>query len=321
MTREIQAIFALCREPRRPIIPVPPLGAPYRSQVVSLEALFAVPANLPTIPKVVQQLIQSFSRDDVSVDDIASKLAADPVLSAKTLRLANSAYFHASRSISTVDDALRMLGFVMVRNLVVGCGMTGAFKAVQGMDLPQFWRYSLNTASAARWLAQASGHNADLAFTVGLMHGLGQLMMHVAAPAAMKSLDKACNPLAGERAALEQAELGYHFGTVSAEMARRWKFPAEVATPLAAAPLPEPGQPMAPMAALIHIAVWRARAEALHLSPEAVGQSWPARVADTLDLPLVWLPGEATLGGDHPALTPPMPPLEELSRGLDSMLH
>jgi c-di-GMP-related signal transduction protein len=110
---------------------------------VSLEALFAVPANLPTIPKVVQQLIQSFSRDDVSVDDIASKLAADPVLSAKTLRLANSAYFHASRSISTVDDALRMLGFVMVRNLVVGCGMTGAFKAVQGMDLPQFWRYSL----------------------------------------------------------------------------------------------------------------------------------------------------------------------------------
>jgi hypothetical protein len=143
------------------------------------------------------------------VDDIASKLAADPVLSAKTLRLANSAYFHvSSRSISTVDDALRMLGFVMVRNLVVGCGMTGAFKAVPGMDLPQFWRYSLNTACAARWLAQASGHNADLAFTVGLMHGLGQLMMHVAAPAAMKPLDKACNPLAGERAALEQARTG-----------------------------------------------------------------------------------------------------------------
>jgi hypothetical protein len=137
----------------------------------------------------------------------------------------------------------------------------------------------------------------------------------------MKPLDKACNPLAGERAALEQTELGYHYGTVSAEMARRWKFPAEVAAPLAAAPLPEPGQPMAPMAALIHIATWRARAEALHLSPEAVGQSWPARVADTLDLPLVWLPDEATLGGDHPALTPPMPPLEELSRGLDSMLH
>ena len=288
---------------------------------MSLDALFAIPAALPTVPKVVQQLIQSFGRDDVSVDEIASKLAADPVLSAKTLRLANSAYFHVSRSISTVDDALRMLGFVMVRNLVVGCGMTGAFKAVQGVDLPQFWRHSLNTACAARWLAQATGHNADLAFTVGLMHGLGQLMMHVAAPAAMKPLDKACHPLASERPALEQTELGYHYGTVSAEMAIRWKFPAEVAAPLAAAPLPEPGKPIDPLAALIHIAAWRARVEALHLSPEAVASSWPARVAATLDLPLVWLPGEATLGGDHPALTPPMPALEELSRGLDSMLH
>lgn len=288
---------------------------------MSIEALFAVPANLPTVPKVVQQLIQSFSRDDVSVDEIVSTLAADPVLSAKTLRLANSAYFHASRSISTVDDALRMLGFVMVRNLVVGCGMTGAFKAVPGVDLPQFWRYSLNTACTARWLAQAGSHNADLAFTVGLMHGLGQLMMHVAAPAAMKPLDRTCHPLATERAALEQAELGYHFGEVSAEMARRWKFPAEVADPLALAALPQTGQAFEPLAALIHIAAWRARVQALHLDPEAALPSWPARAAAALDLPLAWLPDQATLGGDHPALMPPMPPLEELSRGLDSMLH
>ncbi len=288
---------------------------------MSLEALFAVPANLPTVPKVVQQLIHSFGRDDVSVDEIADTLASDPVLSAKTLRLANSAYFHVSRSISTVDDALRMLGFVMVRNLVVGCGMTGAFKAVQGMDLPQFWRYSLNTACSARWLAQASGNNADLAFTVGLMHGLGQLMMHVAVPAAMKPLDKACHPLAGERAAQEQAALGYHFGTVSAEMARRWKFPAEVADPLAMAPLPPPGKPLDPLAAQIHIAAWRARQDALRLSPQMAASTWPASAADALGLPLRWLPDDATLGGDHPALTPPMPALEELSRGLDAMLH
>lgn len=288
---------------------------------MSLEALFAVPANLPTVPKVVQQLIQSFSRDDVSVDEIASTLAADPVLSAKTLRLANSAYFHVSRSISTVDDALRMLGFVMVRNLVVGCGMTGSFKAVPGMDLPQFWRCSLNTASTARWLAQASDHNADLAFTLGLMHGLGQLLMHVAAPAAVKPLDQACHPLASERAALERAELGYHHGQVSAEMALRWKFPAAVVAPLAQAPLPADGGPIDPLAALVHIAAWRARLQALPLDPQAAAASWPAPVAVALGLPVVWLAEQATLGGDHPALTPPMPALEELSRGLDAMLH
>ena len=81
---------------------------------MSLDALFAIPAALPTVPKVVQQLIQSFGRDDVSVDEIASKLAADPVLSAKTLRLANSAYFHVSRQISTVDDALRSTALLLM---------------------------------------------------------------------------------------------------------------------------------------------------------------------------------------------------------------
>ena len=288
---------------------------------MSLDALFAIPAALPTVPKVVQQLIQSFGRDDVSVDEIASKLAADPVLSAKTLRLANSAYFHVSRQISTVDDALRMLGFVMVRNLVVGCGMTGAFKAVPGMDMQQFWRYSLNTACAARWLAQASGHNADLAFTVGLMHGLGQLLMHVAAPAAMKPLDKACHPLAGERARLELAELGYHHGMVSTEMALRWKFPPEVAAPLKDVPQPEGASPADPMAAIIHVAAWRARVEALAMNAEDVRESFPAKAVDKLGLPIVWLPEPGTLGGNHPALTPPMSPLAELSRGLDAMLH
>ncbi len=113
---------------------------------MSITTPFAVPANLPTIPEVVQQPIHSFSRDEAEVGDIASKLATVPVLSAKTPGLANSACFHASLSISTVDDARRMLGLVMVRNLVIGCGMTVAFTAVPGMDMPQFWRCSLHEA-------------------------------------------------------------------------------------------------------------------------------------------------------------------------------
>ncbi len=113
---------------------------------MSIQTLFAEPAALPTVPKVVQQLIQSFEREDVSVDEIAEQITSDPVISAKTLRLANSAYFHMSRQISTVPDSLRMLGFVMVRNLVLGLGVVGAFKHVKGLDLSQFWRHSLNTA-------------------------------------------------------------------------------------------------------------------------------------------------------------------------------
>ena len=87
---------------------------------MDLESLIDEPSKLPTIPKVGQQLIASFSSDDVSVGEIGHQLAADPALSAELLKLANSAYFHVPHTIGTVDAALQMLGLVVVRNLVLG---------------------------------------------------------------------------------------------------------------------------------------------------------------------------------------------------------
>lgn len=287
---------------------------------MSIAALFDNPQALPTIPKVAQELIQSFSRDDVAVDEIARHLSADPVLSAKTLRLANSAYFHVSRQVASVDDAIRMLGFVMIRNLVIGCGVTGAFKAVPGLDLPQFWRHSLHTACGARWLAQVADHNSDLAFTVGLVHGLGHLVMHMAAPAAMKPLDAECHPLAAERTAMEQTRLGYHHGDVGAELAARWKFPAEVGEALNAAADPLRAGVSSEIGSLVHIAAWRSRVSIFNLDAAQALARCPSALGRPIGLPVTWLAAQSTLGFDDACGMPPMPPLDELTRGLEAML-
>jgi HD-like signal output (HDOD) protein len=120
---------------------------------MKLDALFQNPTALPTAPKVVEELISSFDKASVSTEEIAKKLSTDPVLSAKLLRLANSAYYHVSRSIGTVEDAVLMLGFVTVRTLVISSGLVSGFKTVPGLDLKQFWRYSLHTAVSAKWIA------------------------------------------------------------------------------------------------------------------------------------------------------------------------
>ena len=151
---------------------------------MNLDALFQQPQALPTIPKVVQELIQSFNNEDVSVGEITRRISADQVLSARLLRLANSAYYHVSRTVATVDDAVTMLGFINVRTLVIGTGLTGGFKSLPGIDLRQFWRHSLHTAVAAKHLSRELGLNAELAFTVGLMHAIGQLVMHAGMPTA-----------------------------------------------------------------------------------------------------------------------------------------
>jgi HD-like signal output (HDOD) protein len=287
---------------------------------VSLKSLFSKPASLPVIPKVAQQLIRGLGRGDVSINEIASLLVADPVLSAKTLRLANSAYFRSPRSFDTVDDALLMLGFKMVRNLVMGCSVVGAFKSAPGLDLPSFWRYSLNTACTARWLARITEQDGDLAFTIGLIHGLGHLVMHSSLPKEMQQLDLVVHPLGLDRARAERAQLGYHHGEVSAELALWWSFPVEVADVLRQVPAPLQGDPPLPMAAWVHVAAWRARVELFQWGAAQALATCPENVGLAMHRPFTWLQDQATLGAVDPAVMAPMPPLANLTEGLETML-
>lgn len=285
---------------------------------MELKRLLDQPNKLPTIPKVVQQLIKSFSDDDVSIHEISRQIATDPALSAKLLRLANSAYFHVSRTIGTVDDALRMLGFVMVRNLVLGNGMVAAFRNTPGMNLQQFWLYNLYTACASRWLAAAAEVNADMAFTVGLMHGIGQLQMHAGMPEAMAPLDQQTPVLDSKRAAQEKLALGFHHGDVAAELARLWNFPESIIVALRNTPLPLDGEEFSESAAFVHLGAWRARMEVLSVPGDELAASYPHAVAKRLGLGPHWVPA---LAGEKPdPAKPPMPPLKDLTAGLEAML-
>ena len=274
---------------------------------MDIKSLLDQPNKLPTVPKVTQQLIQSFSDEDISFDVIAQQLAADPVLSAKLLRLANSAYFNLSRTIGSVDDALRMLGFVMVRNLVLGSGMASTFRNTKGVDLTEFWKYNLYTACAARWIAAEADVNSDLVFTVALMHGIGQLHLHVAAPAEITPLDKKLHVLDPERHLLEKEVLGFHYGDVSAELALLWKFPATIVDALRFVPDPMAAPDFSDAAGCVHVGAWHARGAIQHLNTDKHQKAHPEKAGKKLKL-------------DMPDIATRMPPLSELTQGMEAML-
>lgn len=274
---------------------------------MQLEALFKQPQALPAVPKIVHELIDSFNNDDVSIDDIAKKIAADPVLSARLLRLANSAYYHASRTVGSVDDALMMLGFVTVRTLVISSGLTSGFKSMPGLDLNKFWRYSLHTAAISRWLAKATGQNIDQAFTVGLMHAIGQLVMHAGMPEQMLHLDKMGGPLDPRRFDMETSSFGYNFATVGAELARQWRFPPAFIQAISQFPEPLSHNPVDKIASIIHLAAWRARAEHNEMSGEEMAVTVPEGVCQVLGLPAT-------------KFLQDLPPLAELCEGLEALL-
>lgn len=274
---------------------------------MTLEALFNNPNALPSAPKVVEQLISSFAQDDVSVEQITRTLSTDPVLSAKLLRLANSAYYHVARSIGTIDDAVRMLGFVTVRTLVVSSGLVSGFKTVPGVDLKRFWRYSLRTAVAAKWLAKQAGENTEVAFTIGMMHALGQLVMHAGETARTLALDERSDQYDAKRLEDEMDEFGYDYSGVGAELALRWKFPDIFPDTIHDFPDPRRQSPLNRMAVVIYLAVWRAQAEEAGLSGPQLTAAAPDDMAASIGLP------------NGALLT--MPSFDDLTAGLEELIH
>ncbi|MCC6070109.1 HDOD domain-containing protein [Massilia sp. GCM10020059] len=275
---------------------------------MTLDELLHNPKALPTAPKVLADLIHSFEDPDVPVAHITRTLSADPVLSAKLLRLANSAYYKMSRSVATVDDAVRMLGFVTVRTLVISSGLVNGFKDVPpGLDLQRFWRYSLNTAVAARWIASRTGEDADLAFTIGLMHAIGLVIIHAGMPAQAQELDDDVGPYDPGRMQHEMRAFGFSFYDVGAGLAQRWKFPAVFTRTIREVPAPLQATPPDRLAAVIHLAAWRAQLNEAREAPDDIAGETPTGVAALFALE----PGR---------LLEDMPPLAELSAGLEELI-
>jgi HD-like signal output (HDOD) protein len=201
-----------------------------------------------------------------------------------------------------------MLGFVTVRTLVISSGLTRGFKSMPGIDLPDFWRYSMHAAATARWLAKTTNQNTDQAFTLGLMHAIGQLIMHSGMAEAMFQVDKQADPLDARRFALESGTFGYHFGNAGAELARQWKFPPSFATSLDTFDNPLSETPPDKMALVLNIAAWRARVEYQGMNLEAQQATMPVGVCEALGL-------------DAQKVLQDMPPMSELCEGLEALVE
>jgi HD-like signal output (HDOD) protein len=148
-------------------------------------------------------------------------------LTAKVLRAANSAHYGGNRKVGSVSDAVYLLGFNAVRTLVLASGMTGAFTAPEGFDLPKFWHDSFAVASTCKWLARFSHDDAEAAFTCGMMHNIGELLIHILMPDECAQIQKVVDRGA-RNSDIEKNYLGFNYPEAGAELANRWKFPESI---------------------------------------------------------------------------------------------
>ena len=245
------------------------------------------------MPRAVSDLLAEMNKDDPSPKRVADLIARDPALTTRVLRLSNSAFFRVSRQIGSAEEAVALLGMTHVRSLVMAAALGSSFKNVPGVDMVQFWRYSLRVADISRSLASLLRQNEGNAFTAGLVHAIGDLIMHIAMPDVIGPIDMGTPPLDLRRADAERMVLGYTYAEVGAGMAEKWQFPTSIVSALKHQTAPFEGEVYDPLGGVLHLASWRARAEELQLDSNGLVATFPDMVGLTLGLDL-----DSVLGKD-----------------------
>ena len=251
---------------------------------MELQALLATQFVLPSIPKVVALLLSELDREEPDLRKVSQLVSTDPALTTRLLQLSNSGFFKLSGKINSVSESLAILGLGHVRTMAVAAASGASFKAVPGINLQQFWAYSLNVAKLARSLAGVVRQNPQAAFTCGLIHAIGELAMHLGMPEDVALLDLEVHPLDLSRAKQERRFLGFCYAQVGAGFARQWHFPQPIVDALEHQYAPFDNEVYEPLAGVIHLATWRARAKEANLSDKALAVTFPGAVGEVLGL-------------------------------------
>ena len=251
---------------------------------MKISALLEQQFNLPSIPKVVALLLVELDRPEVDLKKINQLISRDPALTTRLLQLTNSPFFKLSGKISSVSEALALLNLAQVRTMAKEAATHASLKAVPGINLQQFWDYSLNVARVSRSLAGVVRQNQQAAFTCGLIHAVGELAMHLAMPDLIAKLDHDIDPLDLRRAKAERFHLGYCYASVSAGYARMWHFPQPMVEALEHQYAPFENNVYEPLAGVIHLAAWRARGKEANLTDRGLAVTFPGEVGEVLGL-------------------------------------
>lgn len=192
----------------------------------SLEIRISRSENLPVLPQAVSQILKLADDPNSSARDIEKVVERDPAISAKILKVANSAYYGGS-SAPTISRAVSFLGMNQVRSLVVGVAfqnIIGTKSSANHFDKIEYWRHSLATATAARILGSLRiPIKAEELFVAGMVHDIGMLVMDKFLPTEFDTCLTTANQMGVPLADVQQDQLGFNYAEIGGLLASRWK--------------------------------------------------------------------------------------------------
>ncbi|MDQ8022383.1 MAG: HDOD domain-containing protein [Moraxellaceae bacterium] len=220
------------------------------------QELVACVEGLWSLPDVYYRVREAIEDPDVSTDELARLVSADPALAGTLLRLANSAFFGFPRRIETLSRAISLIGLDEVTEAVLASVLAASFSSVAPIDLDmrRFWRGSVRRGLLCRHLSRLSGdREGERLFVAGLLSDTGHLVMCHAIPDVMRDVLSRPATL-GQRAERERELAGCDFAEVGAALIVSWRLPSNLGTLIGAQLMPPYAGDLAHDAARVHIA-------------------------------------------------------------------
>lgn len=255
--------------------------------------LVAESPELSSPPMVYRRLMEVINHPRGGAGDVANVIAQDTALTARLLRLVNSAFFAFPRKIETVSQAVSVVGTSQVRDLSLATSVTSLFRDIPSdlIDVDGFWKHGLACGVAARAIAGLRGEsNVERFFVAGILHDVGRLVLLLRAPEQARLVLQR----AGERRALlfetEREMLGFDHGKIGGALMEHWSMPESLREAVRFHHEPAKATRYPVEAATIHVAdvlanALRHGASGERFVPPLSASAWTSLALDTTTIP------------------------------------
>jgi len=210
--------------------------------------------DLPSPPAIISQLTTMMSQEDVGSREIARVVETDQGFAARILKLVNSPFYGLARQITSVDDAISMIGITSLQQLLLGTSvMSNLGTDGSSLSIDDFWMHSFGVGVLAKHLL--SGQSSDArneAFMCGVLHDIGRLLFVKMDPERYERFYD------GGQSVTDLEKETQWFGAdhqqIGHALAQKWNFPPRFATAIAYHHLPDQTSDSTALVAAIHIA-------------------------------------------------------------------
>lgn len=213
--------------------------------------------ELGSPPLVYQRLVDVINHPRGGAGDVANVIRQDTALTARLLKLVNSAFFSFPKPIETVSQAVSIVGTSQVRDLALATSVMDLFDHLPAdiIDVERFWKHSLACGVAARIVAGVRREaNVERFLVAGILHDIGRLILFLRVPERARA---ALQQAAQEGSLLHEVEqrvMGFDHGAVGGALMRRWNMPQSLAEALSYHHDPIRAQRYPAEAAIVHVA-------------------------------------------------------------------